>query len=76
MSACAGDPSHATYDGPLKAYGECSGESMLLLQAPTPSDAGFLDAGCRDTVLTPRPDVSPDDSQSHAKHYPNTTQIF
>lgn len=49
---------------------------MLLLQAPTPSDAGFLDAGCRDTVLTPRPDVSPDDSQSHAKHYPNTTQIF
>lgn len=47
--------------GPLEAYGQCSGERTLLLQAPTPSNAGF-DAGCRNTVLAPRPDLSQDDS--------------
>lgn len=37
--------------GPPGVYGELSGESTVLLQETTPSDAGFFDTGCRDTVL-------------------------
>lgn len=35
--------------------GELSGGSTVLLQETTPSDAGFFDTGCRDTVLAQCP---------------------